>query len=118
MRPPKNSEPRADESGADPLVGYSPDSSTLTEREREIGYRVARGYTNREIAGDLFISPKTVEKHIARIFAKLGTSSRAGVAAAMGRSAASDGAPGLRLVHHPYDDGPPQSPLVPIDVPP
>ncbi|MEU7764777.1 AAA family ATPase [Nocardia sp. NPDC049190] len=63
--------------------------STLTERERDIAERVARGYTNREIAAQLFISPKTVEKHLARVFAKLGTSSRAAVAAAM-NSAHSD----------------------------
>ncbi|MEU7769474.1 AAA family ATPase [Nocardia sp. NPDC049190] len=61
-----------------------PDSpSTLTGRERDIADRVVQGYTNREIAAQLFISPKTVEKHLARVFAKLGTSSRSGVAAAM-----------------------------------
>ncbi|MET9030791.1 helix-turn-helix transcriptional regulator [Nocardia sp. NPDC004168] len=50
-------------------------------RERGVAVRVAQGFTNREIAADLFISPKTVEKHLARVFAKLGVSSRAGVAA-------------------------------------
>ncbi|WP_084497725.1 helix-turn-helix transcriptional regulator [Nocardia amamiensis] len=58
---------------------------TLTERERGVADRIVQGYTNREIAAELFISPKTVEKHLARIFTKLGISSRAGVAAALYR---------------------------------
>lgn len=61
----------------------SADKPVLTERERDIAERVVQGYTNREIAAELFISQKTVEKHLARVFEKLGTSSRAGVAAAM-----------------------------------
>ncbi|MEU7632967.1 AAA family ATPase [Nocardia sp. NPDC049220] len=58
---------------------------TLTERERTVADRVAQGYTNREIAAELFLSPKTVEKHLARVFAKLGVASRAGVATAINR---------------------------------
>ncbi|WP_327110928.1 AAA family ATPase [Nocardia sp. NBC_01730] len=57
----------------------------LTEREQSIADRVVQGLTNREIATELFVSPKTVEKHLARIFAKLGISSRAGVATALNR---------------------------------
>ncbi|WP_280246473.1 helix-turn-helix transcriptional regulator [Nocardia abscessus] len=67
-------------------VGPATDSSDqdgLTRREREVAERVAQGYTNREIAADLFLSPKTVEKHLARVFTKLEVSSRGGVAAAM-----------------------------------
>ncbi|MEU7769477.1 LuxR C-terminal-related transcriptional regulator, partial [Nocardia sp. NPDC049190] len=59
--------------------------STLTELERDIADRVVQGYTNREIAAQLFISRKTVEKHLARVFTKLGTSSRSEVATAMDR---------------------------------
>ncbi|MET9030857.1 AAA family ATPase [Nocardia sp. NPDC004168] len=66
-------------------IDQSADPDTLTERERNIADRVVLGYTNREIAAELFVSPKTVEKHLARIFAKLGVSSRAGVATAMNR---------------------------------
>ena len=42
---------------------------------------VAQGGTNREIAGALFLSEKTVERHLSRIFGKLGVSSRAALAA-------------------------------------
>lgn len=61
----------------------SRDLPILTEREQEIARLVAQGRTNREIAADLFISPRTIEKHMARIFAKLGVSSRAALAGAL-----------------------------------
>ena len=45
----------------------------------------ARGMTNRAIAADLALSPRTVGHHLARIFPKLDVSSRAGVGAALER---------------------------------
>ncbi|MEU6192013.1 AAA family ATPase [Nocardia sp. NPDC047038] len=66
-----------------PTTGQPADTLALTAREREVADRVVQGYTNREIAKELFISPKTVEKHLARVFAKLDTNSRSGIAAAM-----------------------------------
>ena len=42
---------------------------------------VARGYTNRSIAEELFISEKTVTSHLTHIFTKLGVSSRAAATA-------------------------------------
>jgi len=54
---------------------------TLSPREREIALLVARGCTNRAIASTLFLSVKTVERHLARIFTKLDISSRAALAA-------------------------------------
>ncbi len=44
---------------------------TVTQREKEVLKLLAEGYTNKEIAGMLYISIKTVEKHRANIMAKL-----------------------------------------------
>ena len=49
----------------------------LSERELEVLRLVAAGHTNREIGEALFISPTTVARHIANIYAKLGVDSRA-----------------------------------------
>jgi DNA-binding CsgD family transcriptional regulator/RecA/RadA recombinase len=49
---------------------------SLTDRQREIAELVRRGLTNREIATATFVSEKTVERHLARIFEKLGVSRR------------------------------------------
>jgi DNA-binding NarL/FixJ family response regulator len=53
----------------------------LTAREREVATLIARGRSNREIAGELFVGVRTVEAHITRILNKLGFSSRAQIAA-------------------------------------
>jgi DNA-binding CsgD family transcriptional regulator len=53
----------------------------LTEREVELLALLATGRTNREIAGDLFISEKTVARHVSNIFNKIGVSSRAAATA-------------------------------------
>jgi len=45
--------------------------SKLTEREIEIIKLIKDGYTNKEIAKTLFLSPRTVETHRARILKKL-----------------------------------------------
>lgn len=44
---------------------------TLTQREKEVLKLVGEGYTSREIADFLFISPKTVEKHRSNLMQKL-----------------------------------------------
>lgn len=49
----------------------------LTEREAEVLRLVAAGKTNKQIADDLFLSAKTVGRHLSNIFAKLGVNSRA-----------------------------------------
>ena len=58
----------------------------LTGREREIAELVCDRHTNRQIAGELFLSEKTVETHLRNIFAKLAVSSRVEVARAVERT--------------------------------
>jgi len=48
----------------------------LTLRQWELMRLIARGHTNAEIAGMLFISPGTVRKHLENIFARLGATTR------------------------------------------
>jgi DNA-binding NarL/FixJ family response regulator len=53
----------------------------LTERERSVAALIAQGKSNREIAGQLVVSERTVESHVANILFKLGFTSRTQVAA-------------------------------------
>lgn len=53
----------------------------LTSREQEVHQLVAAGYTNRRIAEELYISPKTASVHVSNILAKLSVSSRGEAAA-------------------------------------
>ena len=53
----------------------------LTARELEVPRLVATGKTNRSIAADLFLSEKTVARHVSNIFSKLGLSNRAAATA-------------------------------------
>lgn len=52
------------------------DLDRLTQREREVLRLIARGFTYREIAGELFISIKTVETHVSAVLRKLQLSNR------------------------------------------
>ncbi|MBM0274991.1 AAA family ATPase [Micromonospora sp. STR1s_6] len=52
----------------------------LSAREREIAVMVSEGLSNRAIATRLFLSTRTVESHVARIFVKLGVPTRAALA--------------------------------------
>jgi DNA-binding NarL/FixJ family response regulator len=56
----------------------SPDAELdqLTAREREVLQLIARGYTYKEIAGRLHLSPRTVESHVSAVLRKLQLSSR------------------------------------------
>ena len=57
----------------------------LTPRELEIALQVADGGTNKEVAARLFLSPKTVELHLGRVYRKLGIRSRTELARLMPR---------------------------------
>jgi HD-GYP domain-containing protein (c-di-GMP phosphodiesterase class II) len=50
----------------------------LTDREVEVLGLLARGHTNRKVGELLYISPKTVGRHVENIYAKIGVSTRAG----------------------------------------
>ena len=53
---------------------------SLTAREAEVLLWIARGKANRDIADILALSPRTVNKHLETIFAKLGVENRASAA--------------------------------------
>ncbi|MGW4171168.1 helix-turn-helix domain-containing protein, partial [Streptomyces chartreusis] len=57
------------------------DSLGLTTRERDVLRLVSAGRTNRQIAEELFISPKTASVHVSNILGKLGVSGRGEAAA-------------------------------------
>ena len=69
-------------------MGACRGSPSLTPREREVMIRLAQGRTNRQIGMDLKVSPRTIEKHVERILAKLGVANR--TAAALLAARASD----------------------------
>jgi DNA-binding NarL/FixJ family response regulator len=48
----------------------------LSSREREIAKLVAQGSSNREVADELALAPKTVERHLTNILAKVGARNR------------------------------------------
>lgn len=59
-----------------PQVCGSAAPAGLTKRELEILRRVAAGETNKQVADQIYISEKTVARHLANLYAKLGVSSR------------------------------------------
>jgi DNA-binding CsgD family transcriptional regulator len=64
-------------------------SETLTPRERQVAHLVAAGRSNPEVAQQLFMSRKTVEVNLTRIYRKLGLRSRVELATWLAREDAS-----------------------------
>jgi DNA-binding NarL/FixJ family response regulator len=60
-------------------------SGALTRAEERVARLAGSGMTNREVAATLYLSPKTVELHVGRIYRKLGIRSRAQLGALMAR---------------------------------
>ncbi|TCB96850.1 response regulator transcription factor [Micromonospora zingiberis] len=67
---------RAIRSGPSPAGPDAPAVQHLTEREQEVLRLVAHGYSNREIAGILFLAEGTVKNHVSTILTKLGARDR------------------------------------------
>jgi DNA-binding NarL/FixJ family response regulator len=61
---------------AEDRPSFDPELDQLTSREREVLRLIARGYTYKEIARELFISAKTVETHVSSVLRKLQLSTR------------------------------------------
>jgi DNA-binding NarL/FixJ family response regulator len=67
-------------------AGATGDVSALSDREREIATLITGGASNPDIARTLFLSRKTVERHVSSILAKLDVKNRAQLAARMAAS--------------------------------
>ncbi|MFI6601514.1 response regulator [Nonomuraea sp. NPDC050536] len=66
---------------AQPKPSLPPLNDPLTERELDVVRLIARGRTNQEAAGELFVSLSTIKTHLGSIQAKLGVRNRVGIAA-------------------------------------
>jgi pimeloyl-ACP methyl ester carboxylesterase/DNA-binding CsgD family transcriptional regulator len=78
------------EVGRPPLAserGVGPDAAldALSARERDVMAMVVEGRTNQQIAAALFLSPRTVERHLSNVYTKLGLEGKAARAAAAAR---------------------------------
>lgn len=71
-------------------AGHNLAYDALSEQERHISQLVSRGLSNRDIASTLFLSAKTVEAHLTRIFRKLDVRSRSALISALTELPAAD----------------------------
>ena len=65
------------------ISGRAPTTGALTPAEERVAALVVQGKTNREVAAALFLSDRTVEGHLSRIFGKLGVRHRTELARAL-----------------------------------
>jgi DNA-binding CsgD family transcriptional regulator len=77
------------ERDADPTAAGLGGADPLTRRELEIAELAAAGRTSKEIAASLFLSARTVESHLLRVYAKLGVRTRAELSSVLGGRAES-----------------------------
>jgi DNA-binding CsgD family transcriptional regulator len=73
------------------IGGRAPASGALTPTEERVAALVAAGRTYREVADALFISPKTVQWNLSKIYRKVGVRSRGELAAKLGTEGGSPG---------------------------
>jgi DNA-binding NarL/FixJ family response regulator len=71
--------------GARPRQRAIEERHELTPQEEQIARLACDGLTNADIGGQLFLSPRTVEWHLHKVFAKLGIDSRSGLDGALPR---------------------------------
>jgi DNA-binding NarL/FixJ family response regulator len=69
--------------GAKPRTTALGGVESLTASERRVTALAADGYTNRDIAQELYVTPKTVEVHLSNAYRKLGIRSRRELAGAL-----------------------------------
>ncbi|MDP2773252.1 MAG: LuxR C-terminal-related transcriptional regulator, partial [Nocardioides sp.] len=70
--------------GDRPRRVLAPGPESLTASERRVASLAVSGRSNRDIAHELFVSPKTVENHLGRVYTKLGIANRRELAGALG----------------------------------
>ncbi|MBO0706976.1 MAG: alpha/beta fold hydrolase [Candidatus Dormibacteraeota bacterium] len=73
------------DAGGPPAAGLAQPPAGVTERELQVLRLLARGFTDREIAEQLVVSPHTVHRHVANLRTRLGQSSRAALVAEAAR---------------------------------
>jgi pimeloyl-ACP methyl ester carboxylesterase/DNA-binding CsgD family transcriptional regulator len=81
----ESTEPVRVPTGSERAASRDEPVETLTAREREVMAMVVEGRTNEEIAAALFLSYRTVERHLSNVYDKLGVAGKAARAAAAAR---------------------------------
>jgi DNA-binding CsgD family transcriptional regulator len=71
------------------IPGRAPVARDLSETERRVAELVASGLANKEVAAKMFVTVRTIEGNLTRIYSKLGVRSRTELAAMLGRQTSS-----------------------------